>query len=78
MAAGKTLSFEESMARLDVIVKQLERGDAPLNQALGLFEEGAGLIKTRGNMLDKAEQRVTRLKKGPEDEPQESLFDEAE
>ena len=66
------------MARLDAIVKQLERGDAPLNEALGLFEEGAALIKTCGELLDKAEQRVVKLKMGPEGEPQETLFDGAE
>jgi len=66
------------MARLDAIVKQLERGDAPLNEALGLFEEGAALIKSCGEQLDKAEQRVTLLKQGPEGEPQETLFDGVE
>ena len=78
MASKKALSFEESMARLDIIVKQLERGDAPLNEALGLFEEGAALIKTCGEFLDKAEQRVVMLKQGEEGQPQETLFDKAE
>ena len=33
------------MSRLETIVSQLERGDLPLEEALSLFEEGAGLMK---------------------------------
>lgn len=32
------LSFEQSITRLDEIVKQLEKGDAPLSDSLKLFE----------------------------------------
>ena len=66
------------MSRLDAIVKLLERGDAPLGEALTLFEEGAALIKTCGELLDKAEQRVVALTKGPDGEPQACLFDGAD
>ena len=41
MAARKKLDFEKSMARLEEIVSLLEKGDAPLAQAMSLFEEGA-------------------------------------
>ena len=41
--AGKKLSFEQSMARLDEIVRHLEKGDMPLNDSLALFEEGTAL-----------------------------------
>lgn len=37
--------FETAMKRIEEIVRLLERGDAPLDQSLALFEEGAGLIK---------------------------------
>ena len=40
--AKTELSFEQSMERLDAIVKQLEKGEAPLNESLKLFEEGRG------------------------------------
>ena len=43
--AGKKLDFEQSMARLEEIVGLLERGDAPLEQAMTLFEEGAGILR---------------------------------
>jgi len=70
-----TMSFEQASARIEEIVRLLERGDAPLDKSLALFEEGAGLIKTCGKMLDDAEQVVTRLQKGSDGEPVESLFD---
>ena len=41
MPTKKKLTFEQSMARLEEIVGLLERGDAPLEQAMALFEEGA-------------------------------------
>lgn len=53
--------FEEAMKRLEQIVQQLERGDAPLDQSLALFEEGTKLIKSCGAALDQAEQKLTIL-----------------
>ena len=43
--AEKKVTFEQAMARLEEIVKQLEQGDAPLEDALALFEEGTRLMK---------------------------------
>jgi exodeoxyribonuclease VII small subunit len=71
------LSFEEAIARLDGIVRLLEKGDAPLNESLALFEESAALVKSCKEMLDKAEQAVVRLKKGEDGEPEELPFEEA-
>jgi exodeoxyribonuclease VII small subunit len=71
MTKAKTLTFEESVKRLDEIVGLLERGAAPLDQSLALFEEGAKLIKACGKMLDEAEQVVTRLQKGKDGETEE-------
>lgn len=74
MIQMKKAGFEESMARLEEIVKALERGDAKLDESLALFEEGASLIKSCGKMLDDAEQKVTRLKKGEDGTPEELPF----
>ena len=76
MENGGTLTFEQSAARIEEIVKLLERGDAPLNESLAMFEEGAKLIKQCGNMLDEAEQTVVRLQKGADGKPEESEFDD--
>lgn len=59
--AVKKQSFEESMARLEAIVAQLEKGECGLDQSLKLFEEGAKLAGQCGELLDKAEQKVNLL-----------------
>jgi len=70
------MTFEQATARIDDIIQSLEKGAAPLDESLALFEEGAKLIKIAGKMLDDAEQTVVRLQKGSEGEPIESLFDD--
>ena len=60
--AEKKLTFEQAMARLEEIVAQLEAGEQPLEQSLALYEEGAKLMKQCSTMLDKAEQKVTKLR----------------
>ena len=64
-------TFESSITRLEEVVRLLEKGDAPLDAALALFEEGTALIKTCSKMLDDAEQKVTLLVKGsvPQEQP---------
>ena len=42
--AEEKLTFEQAMGRLEEIVKRLERGDAPLEESLSLFEEGTRLL----------------------------------
>ena len=77
MAAKKNpLSFEDSLSRLDEIVRHLEKGDLPLDDSLSLFEEGTGLIRRCGTMLDEAEQKVVKLKKGPDRRPMELPFED--
>jgi len=73
--AKKAMSFEESVARLDEIVRHLERGDMSLADSLKLFEEGTGLISQCSAMLDKAEQTVVKLKKSADGEPVELPFE---
>ena len=75
---AKKLSFEESVARLDDIVKHLENGDMPLSESLSMFEEGTKLISACSKMLDEAEQKVVKLKKGPDREPIEFPFEDSE
>ena len=71
-------SFESSIKRLDEIVRLLEKGDAPLSESLKLFEEGTNLISNCGKLLNDAEQMVVKLKKGPDAEPVELPFEDAE
>lgn len=60
--AEKKLTFEQAMGRLEEIVAQLEAGDHSLEDALSLYEEGAKLMKQCAAMLDKAEQKVLKLR----------------
>ena len=78
MPAKKQPTFEEAMARIEEIVKTLEKGDKPLDEALGLFEEGTALIKRCSKLLDEAEQKVVKLQKGPDGDPVELPFDTVE
>lgn len=58
---AQELQFEAAMKRLEEIVGQLERGNAPLDQSLALFEEGTKLIRHCGAALDRAEQQLKQL-----------------
>ena len=53
--------FETSLKELEGIVARMERGDLPLEEALGLFERGMGLTKECRTSLDQAELRVRKL-----------------
>ena len=72
------MQFEEALSRLEEIVRHLERGDLPLNDSLALYEEGTGLITLCSKTLDEAEQKVVKLKKGPDRAPVESDFENEE
>ena len=67
-------TFESQMARLEEIVRLLERGEAPLNESMKLFEEGTKLVNACRKELDTAEQKVVKLSKGPDDAAVEHDF----
>lgn len=72
--AEKKLTFEQAMARLEEIVVRLESGDHPLEESLALYEEGAKRMKQCLTMLDKAEQKVSKLRLEDTGELQEVPF----
>jgi len=60
-------SFEASLEELERVVKELEKGDLPLEQSLALFETGMKLSSDCKKQLEEAETRVEILmKKGSE------------
>ncbi len=69
-------SFEQSLERLDEIVRHLEKGDLPLSESLALFEEGTALLNACNAMLEDAEQKVVKLRKGADRQPEELPFEE--
>ena len=71
------LSFEQSLRRLEEIVKGLERGDVPLEEAMRLFREGTELVGSCTKQLDAAELEVVRLMKGADGQPTETEFPHA-
>lgn len=66
--------FEQSMQRLEQIVRLMERGDVPLEESLKLFEEGTALVRQCSNLLDRAEMQVKQVMKGPDGAPVEMEF----
>ncbi len=59
----KELSFEESLLNLEEIVKKLETGDVPLDDAINEFNKAMKLAKTCDEKLKKAEDAITKLVK---------------
>ena len=55
--------FEECLQRLEKIVQELERGEAPLEKSLTLFEEGMQLSAVCRTELEQAEGKVEILLK---------------
>jgi len=72
------ISFEKALARLEEILKVLDSGAAPLDESLGMFEEGIKLIKLCNNKLDNAEQKIKILVRNQEGEYDEQDFTKAE
>ena len=69
------LTFEQSLKRLEEIVKQMEQGNVSLEDSLKLFEEGTELAASCSAQLDTAELKVVRLMKGPDGKPVEMEFE---
>lgn len=59
----KELSFEESIEKLEEIVKKLEVGDVPLDDAIDEFNKAMKLAKSCDEKLKKAEEAITKLVK---------------
>ena len=53
--------FEDLMAELDRIVRELDEGDVELDEALSLFETGVGRLRDAGQLLDYAQGKVEEL-----------------
>ncbi|MGE4548800.1 MAG: exodeoxyribonuclease VII small subunit [Intestinibacillus sp.] len=70
----KKQTFEEAMQRLEQIVRELERGEATLEESMKLFEEGARLSADLSRQLDQAEQKVTIMLKDETGAPAEHAF----
>jgi exodeoxyribonuclease VII small subunit len=66
------------MKRLSEIVDQLETGELPLDASLRLFEEGVGLSKAAGGLLEAAERKVEALTRAADGSLGTTPFDDAQ
>lgn len=67
-------TFEESMQRLEQIVRAMERGDVPLEESLKLFQEGTELVRSCGKLLEEAKLQVKMIMTAPDGRPVEEVF----
>ena len=73
----ENLTFEASMQRLEQIVRIMERGDAPLEESLKLFQEGTELVRSCGKLLEEAKVQVKKIITAPDGSPVEEDFIDA-
>jgi len=63
----ENLTFEQALAELERIVRELEDGQTGLEESLARYETGVGLLKRCYSQLRQAEQRI-QLLTGVDDE----------
>ena len=57
----KNMTFEQSMQRLEQIVRTMERGDVQLDESLKLFREGTELVRSCEKLLNEAELQIKKV-----------------
>ena len=67
-------TFEASMARLEQIVRAMERGDVALEESLKLFQEGTELVRNCQKLLDDAQPQIKKIMTAPDGSPVEEEF----
>ena len=72
---AKKQTFEQSMQRLEEIVRLMEKGEAPLEEGLRLFEEGSKLAASLHIQLENAEQKVVQMTTNEDHTIKETPFD---
>ena len=67
-------TFEASMARLEQIVRAMERGDVALDESLKLFQEGTELVRNCQKLLDDAQLQIKKIMASEDGSPVEEDF----
>jgi exodeoxyribonuclease VII small subunit len=65
----KKMTFEEAMAALEDVVRQLESGDVALEKSIALYERGAELKAHCETKLREAEEKVAKITLNEAGEP---------
>lgn len=55
------MSFETALAELETIVERLERGDAPLEESIEIYQRGAKLKAHCDGKLKDAQMKVQKI-----------------
>lgn len=61
MATKNEATFEEHLAELESIVRKLESGDVPLEDAIAEFQKGMKLSEGLKKTLNEAEQTLVKI-----------------
>ena len=73
MATAETdvsqLSFEDALKRLEEIVRTLEKGEAPLDHSIELYQEGDRLKRLCEARLKSAQARIEQIAFGSDGTP---------
>lgn len=69
---SKNKSFEESLAKLEAIVNDLEGGNLGLDKSIAKFEEGLKVYKDCRTSLQNAEKKIKILSESLTEEEYES------
>ena len=72
--AENNKTFEESMLRLEQIVRIMEKGKVSLEESMELFREGTSLVQRCGKLLDNAELEIQKVTAGEDGKPVEEAF----
>lgn len=75
--AIKSLSFEEALTELEAIVQRLERGDAPLEESIAIYQRGAKLKAHCEGKLKDAQLKVEKIVLAPDGSASVEDFDAA-
>ena len=78
MKATEPQNFETSLEDLERIVRELERGDLPLEKSLELFEQGVKLSRACQERLNEAERRIEILTRDNQGRASVSQFEPLE
>ena len=73
----KNATFEQNMARLEQIVRAMERGDVALEESLKLFQEGTELVRSCGRLLDDAQLQIQKVMTAADGSPVLEDFEDA-
>lgn len=63
------MSFEDALAQLEEIVRNLEGGDSALDDAIAAYERGAALKRHCETKLRQAQARVEKISLGADGTP---------